>query len=257
LDGGTQEDASERSAPNARWTTHQGSKGYLAYNFGLFTGSAIRWYLEGETEYYAVQEMLPEPHRFGIELVNLRGSIESGRGNVALKLEAMLKQDKALGRFSMISFDGDVRANVKAIQGQLRKDNIVGSITLHKPDFEFANFAIRELIEVAAALDEAKGFSAYALRNADWTGIGGGRAFERKYVAISERKPTGLKGEEWGRALAKYTDEHPCRSDSRNVRPLLHDIRAALHGWTSNYDAHKERFEFDPATFQQVPRVTK
>lgn len=44
---------------------------YLAENFGLFTGSAVRWYVEGETEYYAVFEILPVPSDFGVELLNL------------------------------------------------------------------------------------------------------------------------------------------------------------------------------------------
>jgi hypothetical protein len=217
----------------------------------------VRWYLEGETEYYAVMEILPDPHRFGIELVNLHGSIKAGHGNVALKLEAMLREDKALRRFSMISIDGDVLANIKAIQNQARQDNIVGSIAVHRPDFEFANFTIRELVEVAAQLDKEQGFSGDAVLNSDWTEVGDAGSFEKKYRAISERKPAGLKGEEWGRALARYVDEHPRRSDTEVIRPLLHEIRSALHGWISNYDAHKEHFGIDPTTFQQVPRTAE
>jgi hypothetical protein len=231
------------------------SKPYLAYLFGLFTGSSVRWYFEGETEYYALLEILPDAHRFGIELVNLHGSIESGRGNATLRLESMLKEDRALRRFSMISIDGDVRANLKAIGRQARQDNIVGFVAVHRPDFEFANFAAEELAEVAARLDEAKGFLGDAVRSADWTGIGDVGAFERMHRAISQRKPGALKGEEWGRALAKYAVEHPRRSDTGCVRPLLHGVRAALNAWVSDYDAQKRRFAIDPTTLEQMPRT--
>jgi hypothetical protein len=160
----------------------------------------------------------------------LAEAIQSRRGNAALKLEGILKKDKSVRRFSMISIDGDVQANIKAIQIQVRQDNIVGSVAVHKPDFEFANFTIQEPVEVTALLDSA------------------GRAFEKQYRRISERKPATLKGEEWGRALAKYMDEHPQRSDTGRIRPVSHEIRAAVHGWISNYDAHKEHFTIDPIT---------
>jgi hypothetical protein len=231
------------------------AKPYLAYSFGLFTGSAVRWYLEGETEYYAVLEILPEPHRLGIELVNLQGSIESGRDNTALKLEAMLMEDKALRRFSQISFDLDVLANKKAIQNQVRQGNVVGAVWTHAPDFEFANFALSELIDVAVEIDAENGFSdAGPLRNADWVGISKGRDFEKRYCASSTARPRSLKGEHWGRALATYANRLPRRSDTGEVRPLLYEVRAAVHGWISNYDLQKQAFEIDPDSFKQVRR---
>jgi hypothetical protein len=231
-----------------------GAKPYLAYSFGLFTGSAVRWYLEGETEYYAVMEMLPEAPRFGIELVNLAGSINAGRGNAALKLEAMLKKDKSVRRFSMISIDGDVPENIKAIQIQIREDNIVGSVVVNRPDFEFANFTVEELVKVAASIDEEQSYEIDGLLKADWSGIRDGGGFEKHYRRISARKPAALKGGEWGRALAKYMDEHPKRADTGSIRPLLHEIPVAAHGWNSNYDAHREQFAIDPVTFEQIPR---
>jgi hypothetical protein len=232
-----------------------GSKPYLAYSFGLFTGSAVRWYLEGETEYYAVMEILPEAPRFGIELVNLAGGINTGRGNTALKLEAMLKKDKSLRRFSMISIDGDVQENIKTIQIQVRQGNVIGSVAIHRPDFEFANFTVQELAAVAAQLDKEEDYETDSLLAADWAGVTDGAAFEKRYGTVSKRRPGRLKGEEWGRALAKYMDEHPRRADTGSIRPLLSEIRSAVHGWVSNYDLHKEQFAIDPITFEQSPRT--
>lgn len=228
------------------------SRPYLAWEYGLFTGSVVRWYVEGETEYYAIRHILPEPSKIGIELVNLRSRIATERDNAALKLQEWLKEDKAFRRFSMISFDCDVPANVKAIRRQVELQNVVGLIAAHKPDFEFANFTIQELAEVAARIDEANDVSGDTVRNADWTGVGSGRAFEARYKAVSARQPRGLKGQEWGIALATYADEHPNRSDDGSERPFLHEIWAALRSRIASYDAQKERFGFDRDTFEQI-----
>ena len=174
------------------------SKPYLAWNFGLFTGSAVRWYVEGETEYYAIIALLRKPFRLSVEPVNLGGKIKSEKDNAALTIEDWLKKDKELRRFSIISFDMDVRANEKAIQRQIQQDNVVGLIFPHKPDFEFANFAVDELAEVAARVSEADGDSdnATRIRSEDWTGISSCREFESRLCKISSRNLK--KGEKWG-----------------------------------------------------------
>lgn len=228
------------------------SKPYLALLHGLFTGSVVRWYVEGETELYAIRHMLRIPSKYGIEIVNLKGNITTGKANISMKLSDGLVADKTLRRFSMISFDSDVVANVKEIKRQVELQNIVGFITSNKPDFEFANFSIKELAEIAALIDESNGFSGDPVRNADWTGIRNGRAFEDRYKEISARKPSSLKGQEWGKALAAYILEHPYRSDNSIERPFLHEIQAALRGGTSDYDFQKENFGFDSDTFEPI-----
>ena len=88
----------------------------------------------------------------------------------------------------MISFDSDVAQNVKAIQRQVEQENVVGFIAAHQPDFEFHNFTIQELVEVAARIDDGKSFSGNIVRNGDWTGIMNARAFEERYKEISARR---------------------------------------------------------------------
>ncbi|MGA3242429.1 MAG: hypothetical protein ABSG03_39795 [Bryobacteraceae bacterium] len=231
------------------------SKPYIAYRFGLFTGSAVHWYVEGDTEYHAAFHILREPPKMGIELTNLRGNIASQKKNAARNLEDSLKEDKALRRFSMISFDCDVPENVRTIQCQIRDDNIVGAIAGHKPDFEFANFTVQELAEVAARIDEADNFDGNAVRKTDFSGINSGRKFERKYLEVSARKRP-LKGKKWGKALAQYAIEHARRPDDGTERPLLQEIRAAMLGWNSNYDFHKENFQIDSTSFLLIPRAS-
>jgi hypothetical protein len=228
------------------------SRPYLAWNYGLLTGSVVRWYVEGETEYHAILHVLSEPPKVGIELVNLRGNVAAGRDNAALKLRDWLLEDKAHRRFSIISFDYDVGENIKAIRRQVVQRNIVGLVAAHRPDFEFANFTIEELTDVAATVDEKHGIAGDPVRNADWTGVKSGRAFEEKYKEVSARRPRALKGEEWGRALAAYALEHPTRSDNMIERPYWKQIQAALRARIVHYDLQKARFGFDPDTFESI-----
>lgn len=228
------------------------SKPYLALRFGVFTGSVVRWYVEGETEYYAILKVLPEPSAFGLEIVNLRGNIVAERDNVALKLRDCLTEDKALRRFSIISFDLDVDANVKTIRRQVDKKNVVGLIAAHKPDFEFANFTIQELAEVAARIDEANGVSGESVRTASWASVETATAFQARYKEVSARHPPGLKGKEWGTALAVYAVEHPNRSDTGAERPFWKEIDAALQARSADYDFQRAHFSFNRETFEQV-----
>ena len=153
-------------------------------------------------------------------------------------------------RFSMISFDADVRQNVKTIRAL--SDLVVGAIFPHEPDFEFANFTLQELVHVATELDTAEGFDSDALRNADWTGVDTGKAFENRYLAVSNRGRT-LKGGKWGRALARHAEIEPNRSDGLE-RPFTVSLRHAVLAQSSNYDHHKDSFIIDPNTFRPKPR---
>lgn len=224
---------------------------HIAVNFGLITGSVVRWYVEGDTEYYAVLTLLPEPGLCNIELVNLKGNLASGKGNIALKLEDGLSQDRKLRRFSFLSFDMDVAENVKLVRRQVEQGRIVGHIAAHLPDFEFANFSLNELVEVAARIDEKAGFSAERLHHADWTGVSSGRQFEQRYMEVSERSQS-LKGKEWGKALAEYAAEQPERDGKE--RPFWAELKAALSARQVKYDQHRDEYSYDSASFKIVPK---
>lgn len=229
------------------------SKPYVAWDFGLFTGSVVRWYVEGATEYHAVAEILPGAPIGGIELIDLRGNIAEEKATVAMRLADGLKQDRSLRRFSIISFDCDVPANVKAVRRQIDEERIVGYVAAHRPDFEFANFSREELVEVAASLDEAAGFDATALRFGDWSGIENARQFEAQYQRLSARMGASLKGEVWGVALAQRAMASPQRSDGTD-RPLLQAVQAAMQARTASYDHQAKAFRFDRDSFELVRR---
>ena len=229
------------------------SKGFIAYQFGLFTGSALRWYVEGETEYHAILHLLEQPAKLGIELVNLRGEISAEKRNAARKLEDALKEDLALRRFSVISFDRDLEANVRAIRAQIVQGHVVGLIDANDPDFEFANFSLDELVEVAARMDDQFGLDGGKVRRANWQGIKSAQAFADHYSKISDRH-SSPKGKVWGKALAAWALKHSAEPRSGAERPFLRMISAAFWAWHSNYEIQRDRFEIDPQTFESRRR---
>ena len=227
----------------------------LVNHFGLFSGSMVRWYVEGDTEYYAILEIIPNPTISGIELVNLRGNISTEKGNIAMKLSDALLQDISLRRFSMITFDNDVKANVRTIKQYLMKNPFVGLIFAHSPDFEFANFTVEELKEIAMNMDKVKGFAVADLEQGDYSHISSGREFEEQYKKLSQSKRC-LKGKDWGKALASYALEYPDFNESSNTqRPVINQIGAALRARHSNYDYSKNNFSTDPNTLKYVKKT--
>jgi hypothetical protein len=132
---------SERPIQNALTT-----RPHIAFEFGLHTGSTVRWYVEGETEYQAVLYALPKAALSGIEIINLKGVFKEKQKNM-LRLEENLLQDKILRRFVFISCDNDVEANLKFLREQIIKDNIVGYINCNSPDFEFENLILDSIVD--------------------------------------------------------------------------------------------------------------
>ncbi len=231
------------------------SRPYIASGFGLYTGTAVRWYVEGKTEQYAVTEILEEPAKYGIELIDLKGKIGGKKGNYATRLQDELDNDRKCKRFSIVSIDTDVSPNVKAVRVQVERDNIVGYIAAHTPDFELANFTPEELASLAAEYDEGEGFSGESLRSSDLSTIKSMSDFSLFYKQHSERSPRPLeKGEEWGRLLGKRGWIYPVHPSTNQKRPFVEALLVALRARTANYDTHHRKLRIDSDSFKQVER---
>lgn len=224
------------------------AKPHLAFEFGLHTGSVVRWYVEGETEYGAIREILPRAADGGIEIVNLKGGLEKRR-SVPLKLSDHLEQDMALKRFSVISIDGDEPDAVRFVRRQVENNKVIGFVSIHDPDFEFANFSLPELVEIAANFEEGKGFSGDCLRQGDWSGVASGADFEKRYRELSLSR-SSLKGVVWGGALASYAIENPVLNGVK--REFMASIDMAMRCLVTRYDYHKSGWRIDPDTFSLV-----
>lgn len=221
----------------------------IAFEFGLNTHSNVRWYLEGETEYYAADFLLSKVSSFGFELINLKGSLGREKANIALRLEDHLVQDKKFKRFSFISFDSDVSANLRTIQKQVAKGNVIGHVNKNDPDFEFANFELNELIEVAAKMDEDEGASSESIKNGNWQDITNAKDFDTKYQELSEIGQKGLKGKKWGHALAMYVEEHPFINQTNTLRPFIQALNFVLRTRIVRYDDQKQNYSINPDNF--------
>lgn len=226
------------------------SKSYLALRFGLFTGCVVRWYLDSETEYFAILEAIPEPPLVGIELVYLRRPGEGSSGDGA-RLHDWLEEDRGLKRFSMVSFDVVGAAHGEAIREEAERGNVVGHLAVHRPDFELANFTLGELVEIAARLDDEQGFDGGRVRGADWARVRTAGDFEARYVEVSERgRP--LSAERWGRELAAHAASHPRRPDTNGRRPIWIEIETALRGRLVNYDGLPRTARLERETFEAM-----
>lgn len=231
----------------------QESRRYMARRYGLHSGSYVRWYLEGETEHAAVERALPEADATGIELMNLHGAIAVNRDNAVLRLHDMLRIDRDHKRFSFLSFDTDVTAVVKSIRRLVADDAIVGYIDASSPDFELANFTGDELLAIALHLETDLELPVERLLCEDWGSVSSARDFRDRFASIVGRPPMGFKGQSWGRALAEYALEYPAFDNGRE-RPFIAAVRAALRTRKVMYDQQRERFCFDPQTFETVER---
>lgn len=146
---------------------------HIAFEFGLHTGSPVRWYVEGDTEYQAASYVLPKAALAGIEFINLKGVFKEN-ANAPMRFEDHLKNDRELKRFSFISFDADRMDNVKLLKKHIEQNNIVGYVNLNQPDFEFENFSVDELIEIAIQLDGTLGFDSKSLLSGNKQDINSG-----------------------------------------------------------------------------------
>ena len=74
----------------------------------------------------------------------------------------------------------------------------------------------------------------------------------KRYLTESRNRS---KGEEWGRALAKYAYEHPNRTDTGVQRDFIHQITLALRTRFARYADQKKRYKIDPNTFKLVESI--
>ena len=222
--------------------------------FQLDYGSRLRWYVEGDTEEGALRRFFGEAEGHPVTIVNLRGNVV--RGN-ALAFREALRDDLKNGVFSVVSLDGDRTDVVRAARKAAEDDEICGQLYINDPDFEFANFSVTELEEVAWRLAEAAGEAAesrIALRTAVATAKSGRELME----AATRAAPTLArlaKGREWGRRLMEYAFEHPKR-ETGAVRSIVEAVTAAARDVNANYNISRKEFRIDPATGRMVKRIT-
>ena len=223
---------------------------------GLDTATKVRWYVEGETEFGALQSVFSNPIASGVEIFNLRAALQGK--NAAMLIAAYFGADIEAKRFTFFSLDTDGRSvcsNGKTLCNLARQDLIVGVVSVSDPDFEFANFTLDELIQVAIEYDREDGFDSRALlEGASWSGVANGKSFDQRYVSLHGGMRRELKGERWGKSLMNFALQHPERSDGAK-RPILWAVQMARRSHLTKHDDQRSRYRIDTSTLQIVERV--
>jgi len=113
--------------------------------FGLDYGVRIRWYVEGHTEYGALDSIVGR--YTAIQLVNLKGNVIEKKGK-GVAFRDSLRNDLKAGIYSFVSIDKGTDEYVRALRRSAEDDEICGLVYLNEPDIEFANFTLSELEEI-------------------------------------------------------------------------------------------------------------
>ncbi len=227
-------------------------------SFGLDSGARLRWYVEGDTEYYALTSVFGD--YIAIDLVNLRGQVTAGKGK-GVGFRDNLRSDIKTMVFSFISFDGDVSDNLRAAKKAAKDDEICGMFFVSMPDFEFQNFSLTELEEIfwQIAQDRCQtlDFNRAALRDA----IQNTTNAKELFSAVSEVSSCfyGVeKGEEWGKRLIAYAGQNPKMSGTKSTDPqsrqILDAINHAIRTAHLEYQPSRDRNTVDPNTGMPIAR---
>jgi len=224
-------------------------------HYGLNFGVKIRWYVEGPTEYGALAKVFNTVNGSSVELKDLNGRVVE---KSVLAFRDSLRKDIIDQVFSFVSLDGDREDNLRAIRKAATDDEIFGAFFISKPDFEFANFTISELEEVArkiclenGASDEALIGLPEAIKDAK-----SGKEFIHKLPSVL--KPYLNKSQKWGEDLIEFALANP-QLPNGDARPIVEAIQTALRVispvFNLNYTWHRQNFRVDPKEGQLIPRT--
>ncbi len=108
-----------------------------------------------------------------------------------------------------------------------------------------------ELVEIAACLHIQNGGSGDSIREAKWSDINSGKAFETRFKELTQSP--GLKGEKWGEALANHLLKNPYHRppldlpEEQRYRPFYQVLEMVilLYPHNINYEHHKKTSTFD------------
>lgn len=252
-------------------------------HFGLDYRPSLRWYLEGPTEYHAVNEIITA---FGatssIGLVDLGGQFAANR---LLLFRGDLESDKERHIFSYVSLDGgknkNEKNNVKLVKQAAKDGKLLGRIFISEPDFEFANFELHELEEVLWALAEEErlksaqeedlsaaqanthvvGLPATADASTQREALHNVISTADNAKALIEAAKGALavlnhlrKGKDWGIALIRYAWANRTWREGQ-TRPIVMAIESAMRLRTSNYNIISNQYQTDPESGMLVPKT--
>lgn len=234
----------------------RGAKQYLR-SFNLDYGIRLRWYMEGDTEYGALDHVLGRYR--SMELFNLKGNIvQKGRKGAAFVDN--LKTDLRSQVFSFILIDADNDDYIRVVRKAAKDDLICGMFYISDPDFEFENFSLSELEEVLweiAVENGASNSNRNDLHNAISTASSGKELIDSARKALLELNQIS-KGIDWGQRLIEYASLNPeMRNDDGSIkgtRPIIDSIYASIRSLSVDYYLTRKEYLIDPNSGTPVMR---
>ncbi len=223
--------------------------------FGLDSGVKVKWYLEGETEFFALKNAVGN-HSM-IQLVNLRGRVVE-KGSIAFS--DSLRNDIKDSRFSYISIDGDRSDYLRVVKRLAKNNDFCGRFFVAQPDFEFQNFTLDELEQIlfkyCQDLDSSKVYDRIAFHDFIKDAKDGDELIRmaKKFT----KDPHIRKGEEWGKRLMAYARENPEIETSNRVgskRQIIDAIESVLRVINSDYLTTRRECKTDPDTGEFVKKT--
>ncbi len=209
--------------------------------FGLDYGVRVRCYIEGETEYGALESVF---ERYGsIELINLGGNVAQKRGK-GVAFRDSLRNDKDKGIFSFIVIDGDRNDHARAVRKAAEDDEICGMFFFSKPDFEFGNFTRTELEKIIYAELNKEKVDDQNLRQRLRKAISETNSGEEILKAAKKEFPelSNLgKGRMWGKLLMDYACQNPDiqRDGDKNRRQIIEIVECVVKSVKVNYQSNR------------------
>jgi len=223
--------------------------------FGLDYGIRINIYVEGTTEFEALNSEFSTNSE--VLIINLRGQFKEKQGK-GVSFRESLRNDIKSKIFSLILLDGDVSENYRAVRKAAELDEICGMFFVSKPDFEFQNFKIDELTEIAFQLAAKKGLKSSLLEQLKKE-TKKAKSAKEFFKILHKQSPifrSISKGSEWGKALAEYARWNLLGKEfgDENDRLINHVIRIIYHGFHASYEVTKQQQKVDPISGKLIER---
>lgn len=215
---------------------------------GIDYGTKVRCYVEGETEFGALQYAIGDIG--GIELINLHGQVLENKRK-GLSFKDALRNDLTSRVFSFVIIDGDREDFVRALKKAAEEDIICGRFFISKPDFEFSNFSQEELVQITLDRAESIGLDVpdeVSIKK-EMLSVNNAKDF---FAALSKIAPALTnfcnKSEKWGEELMKYALIH------KKQCPMIEAAKLVLRAKDIKYNSMRDKYKINPQTGEMIER---
>ena len=246
LSGGSETaDYKEYHYGSARLLDSHEAKSTFIQSLNLDYTVRLRWYVEGDTELYALRSELSGDQE--IEILNLRGEVLAGKSK-GLSFRDNLMNDMRRSIYSFVYLDGDVENNRRVLLRAVENREMFGMFFLSTPDFEFANFNADELATILWEMALEKG--APPDKKEDFLKLACDAQNAKELFLNANKALTNLrldKGKTWGERLLRFARENVYLQSNgvRQTRPIIEAIMLARHAIDCGYYLSKESGRVD------------